>query len=74
MKRLARTLSVLLTLTPFAIAFLRDRKAWILFGRGARRSPGHHIRRAGAASVPPARACLGSRVHQRGYCAFIRSA
>ena len=46
MKRLARTLSVLLTLTPFAIAFLRDRKAWILFGRGARRSPEHHVRRA----------------------------
>jgi len=46
MKRVARTSSVLLSLAPFAIAFLRDRKAWILFGRGARRAPGHHERRA----------------------------
>src|SRR5688572_134675 len=46
MKRIARTSSVLLSLTPFAIAFLRDRKAWILFGRGARRTPEHHARRA----------------------------
>jgi predicted unusual protein kinase regulating ubiquinone biosynthesis (AarF/ABC1/UbiB family) len=46
MRRIVRTSSVLLSLTPFAIAFLRDRKAWILFGRGAKRSPAHHERRA----------------------------
>lgn len=46
MKRIARTSSVIFTLTPFVLAFLRDRKAWILFGRGAVRAPGHHERRA----------------------------
>lgn len=46
MKGLVRTVSVLWRLSPFAIAFLRDRKAWILFGRPAVRSPGHHDRRA----------------------------
>jgi predicted unusual protein kinase regulating ubiquinone biosynthesis (AarF/ABC1/UbiB family) len=46
MKRLARTSSVIVSLTPFALAFLRDRKRWILFGRGAVRAPGHHERRA----------------------------
>jgi len=46
MKRIGRTLSVLFSLAPFALAFLRDRKRWVLFGRGAVRSPGHHERRA----------------------------
>lgn len=46
MKRLARTASVFLRLGPFAVAFLRDRRAWILFGRPTRRAPGHHERRA----------------------------
>jgi predicted unusual protein kinase regulating ubiquinone biosynthesis (AarF/ABC1/UbiB family) len=46
MKRIGRTTSVLVSLTPFALAFLRDRKRWILFGRGAERSPAHHERRA----------------------------
>jgi predicted unusual protein kinase regulating ubiquinone biosynthesis (AarF/ABC1/UbiB family) len=45
-KRIARTTSVLVSLTPFALAFLRDRKAWILFGQAAKRPPGHHERRA----------------------------
>jgi predicted unusual protein kinase regulating ubiquinone biosynthesis (AarF/ABC1/UbiB family) len=45
-KGIVRTLSVLLRLSPFAIAFLRDRKAWILFGGPATRSPEHHERRA----------------------------
>jgi predicted unusual protein kinase regulating ubiquinone biosynthesis (AarF/ABC1/UbiB family) len=45
-KRLGRSLSVLLRLSPFALAFLRDRKAWILFGRPAERASGHHQRRA----------------------------
>lgn len=46
MKRLGRSLSVLLRLSPFALAFLRDRKSWILFGRRAVRPAGHHERRA----------------------------
>lgn len=46
MKRLARTLSVFWRLTPFVVLFLRDRKRWILFGRPASRSQGHHERRA----------------------------
>lgn len=46
MKRLFRTLSIFVTLTPFGIAFLRDRRAWIVFGRPAVRAPGHHERRA----------------------------
>lgn len=46
MKRIARTSSVFFSLTPFALAFLRDRKRWILFGRGAVRTPEHHERRA----------------------------
>ncbi|MCA1791529.1 MAG: hypothetical protein LC667_17270 [Thioalkalivibrio sp.] len=48
MKRIARTLSVLHRLIPFGIAFLRDRRRWILFGRPASRSPEHHLRRAEA--------------------------
>ncbi|HUP51255.1 MAG TPA: AarF/UbiB family protein [Longimicrobiales bacterium] len=46
MKRLGRSVSVLLRLSPFALAFLRDRKIWILFGRRAVRAAGHHERRA----------------------------
>jgi predicted unusual protein kinase regulating ubiquinone biosynthesis (AarF/ABC1/UbiB family) len=45
-RRLTRSLSVLLRLSPFAIAFLRDRRAWILFGRRAHRPPAHHEKRA----------------------------
>jgi predicted unusual protein kinase regulating ubiquinone biosynthesis (AarF/ABC1/UbiB family) len=45
-KSIVRSVSVILRLSPFAIAFLRDRKAWILFGRPAVRSPAHHDRRA----------------------------
>ena len=48
MKRIARTFSVLYRLIPFGIAFLRDRRRWILFGRPASRSPEHHLRRAEA--------------------------
>jgi len=51
MRRLFRTASVLFTLTPFIVAFLRDRKSWVLFGRPARRSEGHHERRAGRLSA-----------------------
>ncbi|MEX2049088.1 MAG: AarF/UbiB family protein, partial [Gemmatimonadota bacterium] len=46
MKRLVRSVSVLVRLSPFVLAFLRDRKMWILFGRPAARGPGHHERRA----------------------------
>ena len=45
-KRLVRTFSVLFRLGGFAIAFLRDRRSWILFGRPATRTPEHHARRA----------------------------
>jgi predicted unusual protein kinase regulating ubiquinone biosynthesis (AarF/ABC1/UbiB family) len=45
-KRLARTLSVLYRMGGFALAFLRDRRSWILFGRPAVRTPEHHQRRA----------------------------
>ena len=46
MSRLRRSLSVLRRLTPFAIAFLRDRRSCILFGRPAVRSVEHHAKRA----------------------------
>ncbi len=51
MKRLVRTFTVLFRLLPFVVAFLRDRKAWILFGRPARRSAEHHARRAARLSA-----------------------
>lgn len=46
MKRLARTLSVFFRLSPFTVAFLRDRRSWIVFGRPTVRSAEHHKRRA----------------------------
>ena len=46
MKRLARTISVVRRLAPFVVAFLRDRRTWILFGRPAVRPEGHHQKRA----------------------------
>ncbi len=46
MKRLYRSLSVLVRLSPFVLAFLRDRRAWIVFGRPVRRTLEHHRRRA----------------------------
>jgi len=46
MKRLLRSFSVLFRLMPFLLAFLRDRRSWILFGRPAARSEEHHQRRA----------------------------
>ena len=47
MRRIARFAWIFLRLQPFLIAFLRDRKRWIVIGRPARRRPGHHERRAG---------------------------
>ncbi|MGW8265580.1 MAG: ABC1 kinase family protein [Longimicrobiales bacterium] len=46
MRRSIRAASVLFRLTPFVVAFLRDRRRWILVGRPATRSPAHHERRA----------------------------
>jgi predicted unusual protein kinase regulating ubiquinone biosynthesis (AarF/ABC1/UbiB family) len=45
-KRLTRTASVLARLTPFVMAFLRDRRRWVLFGGPASRSVEHHQLRA----------------------------
>ena len=46
MKRIARTVSVVSRLSPFVVAFLRDRKSLILFGRPRRRTAEQHQRRA----------------------------
>ena len=46
MKRIVRTASVVARLSPFVIAFLRDRKSWIVFGRPVRRTKEQHARRA----------------------------
>lgn len=46
MRRWARAFTVLWRLSPFVIAFLRDRRRWLLFGRSARRSARAHERRA----------------------------
>ncbi|MFC1791722.1 ABC1 kinase family protein [Gemmatimonadota bacterium] len=46
MKRSIRTVSVLFRLTPFLVAFLRDRRRLVLLGRPAARSPAHHEKRA----------------------------
>ena len=51
MKRIARSVSVLWKLAPFVVAFLRDRKAWIVFGRPALRTPARHERRAARLSA-----------------------
>lgn len=46
MKRAARGFRILFRLIPFLVAFLRDRRRFILIGRPARRTPSHHERRA----------------------------
>lgn len=46
MKRSIRTVSVLYRLAPFVVAFLRDRRRFVLLGRPSDRSPAHHERRA----------------------------
>ncbi len=46
MKRWIRSVSVVVRLLPYVVAFLRDRNRWILFGRGAKRSDEHHRKRA----------------------------
>ncbi len=44
--RIGRTLSVLSGLLPFVIAFLRDRRRWVLFGAPTQRSLEDHRHRA----------------------------
>lgn len=46
MKRWRRGIKIVWTLTPFVVAFLRDRRRWILFGRPRRVSYAAHQRRA----------------------------
>ncbi|MEM7415991.1 MAG: AarF/UbiB family protein [Gemmatimonadota bacterium] len=46
MKRLGRFLTILAKLMPFALAFLRDRRSFLLFGRPRRRTPEQHQQRA----------------------------
>jgi len=46
MKRIVRSVSVVVRLAPFVVAFLRDRKAWIVFGRPVPRTADQHRRRA----------------------------
>jgi predicted unusual protein kinase regulating ubiquinone biosynthesis (AarF/ABC1/UbiB family) len=45
-KRLSRSVSVVMRLSAFVVAFLRDRRAWIVFGRPVRRTLDQHRRRA----------------------------
>ena len=44
--RIGRSVTVFLGLAPFVMAFLRDRRRWLLFGAPARRSREDHQRRA----------------------------
>jgi predicted unusual protein kinase regulating ubiquinone biosynthesis (AarF/ABC1/UbiB family) len=46
MSRLRRSLSIMGRLLPFVLAFLRDRRRWILLGAPARRTPAQHRARA----------------------------
>ena len=46
MRRALRGSQIFVTLIPFVVAFLRDRRRFILLGRPANRKPGHHERRA----------------------------
>ncbi len=46
MSRWRRGWTIISRLTPFVIAFLRDRRRFVLFGRPARRRPEQHARRA----------------------------
>ena len=46
MKRTLRFFRVLGFIAPLLVAFLRDRRRWILVGRPARRTPEEHLQRA----------------------------
>ncbi len=47
MKRWLRSVRVFAQLSPFLLAFLRDRKRFVILGGPVHRKPGHHERRAG---------------------------
>jgi predicted unusual protein kinase regulating ubiquinone biosynthesis (AarF/ABC1/UbiB family) len=46
MSRWRRGLLIIRRLGPFILAFVRDRRRWLLFGQPARRTPEHHAVRA----------------------------
>jgi predicted unusual protein kinase regulating ubiquinone biosynthesis (AarF/ABC1/UbiB family) len=46
MRRWRRFLDILFRLLPFVLAFIRDRRRFLLFGSPATRTPEHHRRRA----------------------------
>ena len=46
MRRALRGSQIFVTLIPFVVAFLRDRRRFVLLGRPANRKPGRHERRA----------------------------
>jgi predicted unusual protein kinase regulating ubiquinone biosynthesis (AarF/ABC1/UbiB family) len=46
MSRWRRGFIIVSRLLPFVLAFLRDRRRWLLFGAPARRTAAHHARRA----------------------------
>jgi predicted unusual protein kinase regulating ubiquinone biosynthesis (AarF/ABC1/UbiB family) len=46
MSRLGRSVRVVWRLTPFVVGFLRDRRGWILVGRGRRLTDAQHRERA----------------------------
>ena len=46
MRSFFRGIRVLVSLTPLVVAFLRDRRRWIIVGGPARRTERHHRRRA----------------------------
>jgi len=46
MSRLGRSFKVVRTLLPFVVAFLRDRRRWIVLGPGRKPTPEQHARRA----------------------------
>src|SRR5690348_16284683 len=46
MTRLARGWTIIRSLTPFVLAFLRDRRRWVFVGRSRQRSEAQHRERA----------------------------
>lgn len=46
MRRWRRGWTILVRLSPFVLAFLRDRRRWLFFGKSLSRSPAVHARRA----------------------------
>ena len=46
MNRWRRSFTIIVRLTPFMLAFVRDRRRWLLFGRPRRASAAAHAKRA----------------------------